>query len=152
MINNTFIAEVTFPAWYASRVTQTSDSITYGACVEASLRTIIPEKSTLASWFKKYNTKMNWMFVKLSFIYYLNQSMSVHLRFYNRTCIVIQLFVDNMWLITGITHVLHINLRHNPHHIRSGMFHLHGHTYYRHDSFHMFHCMHHHRNLRDTLK
>lgn len=47
------MAEVTFPTRLTSGVTQTSDIITSGACVEASLRTIVPKLPLCTSLFNE---------------------------------------------------------------------------------------------------
>lgn len=73
IMSNTFIAEVSYPARCASKIAQTIDIITSTTRVDAFLRTILPKKSRLATWWKRIKSYI--FFLKLWHTYYI---VSVH--------------------------------------------------------------------------
>lgn len=56
ILSNTFIAEIFYPAWYATIVTQSIDVIASIACVDAFLKTVLSKKSRFATWGKRIKT------------------------------------------------------------------------------------------------
>lgn len=58
IMSNTFIAEVSYPARCTSKITQTIDIIASTTRVDAFLRTILPKKSMLATWWKQIKSYM----------------------------------------------------------------------------------------------
>lgn len=58
IMSNTIIAEVSYPARCTSKITQTIDIIASTTRVDAFLRTILPKKSMLATWWKQIKSYM----------------------------------------------------------------------------------------------
>lgn len=58
IMSKTFIAEVSYPARCTSEFTQTINIIASTTRVEAFLRTILPKKSRLATWWKRIKSYM----------------------------------------------------------------------------------------------
>lgn len=58
IMSKTFIAEVSYPARCASKITQAIDIITSTTRVDAFLRTVLPKIFRLATWWKRIKSCM----------------------------------------------------------------------------------------------